>query len=54
MRSRQVMGQNPKYFKILQNQCKLGQIYSGSTMRDSLGENYDHIASNCDSYTLWV
>ena len=23
-------------------------------MRESLGENYDHIASNCDACTLWV
>ena len=43
-----------KFVKIIQNQCKLGQICSVSTMRESLGENYDHIASNCDAYTLWV
>ena len=42
------------FIKIIQNQCKLGQICSVSTMRESLGENYDHIASTCDAYTLWV
>ena len=40
-----------KYVKIIQNQCKLGQICSVSTMRESLGEYNDHIASNCDAYT---
>ena len=43
-----------KFVKIIQNLCKLGQICSVSTMRESLGENYDHIASNCDAYALWV
>ena len=42
------------FVKIIQNQCKMGQICSASTMRESLGENYDHIASTCDAYTLWV
>ena len=43
-----------KFVKIIQNQCKLGQICSVSTMRESLGENYDYSASNCDACTLWV
>ena len=43
-----------KFVKIIQNQCKLGQICSVSIMRESVCENYDHIISNCDAYTLWV
>ena len=43
-----------KFVKIIQNLCKLGQICSVSTMIESLGENYDLIASNCDAYGLWV
>ena len=42
------------FVKIIQNQCKFGQICSVSTMRELLGENYDHIASTCDADTLWV
>ena len=30
----------------------MGQIRSVSTMKESLGEKYDHSASNCDAYTL--
>ena len=41
------MGLN--FVNIIQNQCKLGQICSVSTMRESLGENYDHIASDYDA-----
>ena len=41
------------FFKIIQNQCNLDQVCV-STMRESLGGNYDHISSNCDAYTLWV
>ena len=37
------------FVNIIQNQCKLGQICSVSTMRESLGENYDHIASDYDA-----
>ena len=43
-----------KFVKIIQDLCNLGQICSVSTMRESLGEKYDHIESNFDTYALWV
>ena len=38
-----------KFVKIIQDLCNLGQICSVSTMRESLRENYDHIASDYDA-----